>query len=170
MKAITRYRNLAVKHKLRLIILIAVLAALIPASIGVVGYDQVAARQEMRSDLDVLAEIVGSNSTAAVTFGDRRAAEDLLSGLKAKKHIVTAVIYSDDGKPFASYRRDAGSAASIPVLQAGGIRFEGNRLIVIRDIPLAGQIAGVIYLESDLGELRERFTRFSCAVFLILLV
>ena len=85
----TRYRNLAVKHKLRLIILFAVVAALIPASIAVVTYDQIAARREMRSDLDVLAEIVGSNSTAAITFGDRRAAEELLSGLKAKKHIVT---------------------------------------------------------------------------------
>src|SRR5580693_9698106 len=101
----SRYRNLAVKHKLRLIILFAVVAALIPASIAVVTYDQIAARGEMRSDLGVLAEIVGSNSTAAVTFGDRRAAEELLAGLKAKKHIVTAVIFSQDGRPFASYRR-----------------------------------------------------------------
>jgi two-component system sensor histidine kinase/response regulator len=170
MSTIARYRNLAVKHKLRLIILFAVVAALIPASIGVVAYDQVAARREMRSDLDVLAEMVGSNSTAAVTFGDRRAAEELLSGLKAKKHIVTAVIYSDDGKPFANYRREAGLRASMPVLQASGSRFEGDRLIVIRDIRLAGQNAGAIYLESDLGELRERFTRFSWAVFGILLI
>jgi signal transduction histidine kinase/DNA-binding response OmpR family regulator len=170
MSMIARYRNLAVKHKLRLIILFAVVAALIPASIGVVAYDQVAERREMRSDLDVLAEIVGSNSTAAVTFGDRRAAEELLSGLKAKKHIVTAVIYSDDGKPFASYRRDAGQRAVMPLLQASGGRFEDDRLIVIRDIRLAGQIAGVIYLESDLGELRERITGFSWAVFLILLI
>jgi signal transduction histidine kinase/CheY-like chemotaxis protein len=170
MSLMARYRNLAVKHKLRLIILFSVVAALTPASIGVVAYDQVAARREMQSNLDVLAEIVGSNSTAAVTFGDRRAAEELLSGLKAKKHVVTAVIYSDDGKPFAGYRRDAGSRVPMPMLQASGSRFEGDRLIVIRDIRLAGQSAGVIYLESDLGELRERVTRFSWAVFLILLI
>jgi Periplasmic sensor domain len=47
----------------------------------------------MRGDLDVLAEIVGSNSTAAIGFADRRAAEELLSALKGKKHIVAAVIY-----------------------------------------------------------------------------
>jgi signal transduction histidine kinase/DNA-binding response OmpR family regulator len=170
MTIIARYRNLAVKHKLRLIILFAVVAALIPASMGVVAYDQIAARRDMRSDLDVLAEIVGSNSTAALTFGDRRAAEELLSGLKAKKHIVTAMIYSDDGKPFASYRRDAGPRPPLPVLQASESRFDGDRLVVFRDIRLAGQIAGVIYLESDLGELRERFTRFAWAVFLILLI
>ena len=126
MTLLAHYRNLAVKHKLRLIILFAVVAALVPASIAVVGYDQLAARRDMRNDLDVLAEIVGSNSTAAVTFGDKRAAEELLSGLKAKKHIVTAVIYSEDGKPFASYRRNADTHTPLPILQSSGSRFEGG--------------------------------------------
>jgi hypothetical protein len=40
MSMIALYRNLAVKHKLRLIIVFAVVAALIPASIGVVAYDR----------------------------------------------------------------------------------------------------------------------------------
>jgi serine phosphatase RsbU (regulator of sigma subunit) len=165
---LTLYRNLAVKHKLRLIILFAVVAALVPASIGVVGYDQIAARRDMRNDLDVLAEMVGSNSTAAVTFGDKHAAEELLSGLKAKKHIVSAVIYSEDGKPFASYRRQADRHTPLPALRHSGSRFEGDRLIVYRDIKLASQVAGVIYLESDLAELHERLVRFAWIVFLIL--
>src|ERR1700677_1640923 len=106
MKLATRYRNLAVRHKLRLIILFAASFALVLSSAAVVVYDQVVARSDLRNDLAVLAEIVGSNSTAAVTFRDRRAAEEILSGLRAKEHIVAATIYSDDGKPFASYRRD----------------------------------------------------------------
>ena len=69
---IARYRNLGVKHKLKLIILFAVMAALIPASVAVITYDQIAARRDMRNDLDVLAEMVGANSTAAVTFGRSR--------------------------------------------------------------------------------------------------
>jgi two-component system, sensor histidine kinase len=48
-------------------------------------------------------------------------------------------------------------------------RFQGESLIVYRDIKLANQTAGVIYLESDLGELHERRTRFAWIVFLILL-
>ena len=167
---LARYRNLAVKHKLRLIILFAVVAAVVPASVAVVTYDQLADRQAMRSDLDVLAEIIGSNSTAAVTFGDRRAAEELLSGLKAKKHIVAAVIYAVAGKPFASYRRDSAPPGPLPALRSIGSRFEGDRLIVYRDIQLASQTAGAIYLESDLGELHQRFARFSWTVFVILLI
>jgi serine phosphatase RsbU (regulator of sigma subunit) len=163
-----RYRNLAVKHKLRLIILFAVVAALVPACVAVVAYDQISARLAMRNDLDVLAEMVGSNSTAAVTFGDKRAAEELLSGLKAKKHIVAAEIFSEDGKPFASYRRGDDVHTQLPVRRASGSRFEGDRLIVYRDIRMAGQIAGVIYLESDLAQLHERLSRFAWTVFLIL--
>ncbi len=165
---LTRYRNLAVKHKLRLIILFAVVAALVPAFIAVVSYDQIAARRDMRNDLDVLAEMVGSNSTAAVTFGDKRAAEELLSGLKAKKHIVAAMIFSEDGQPFASYRRQGPAGAPLPVRRSSESRFEGDRLIVYRDIRMAGQTAGVIYLESDLTELHQRLTRFAWTVFLIL--
>ena len=165
-----RYRNLAVRYKLRLIILVTVIAALLPTSAAVVAYDQLAARTEMRNDLEVLAEIVGSNATAAVTFGDRRAAMELLSGLRAKKHIVTAVIYSEDGQPFAGYRRDPGPGAAWPARRNAGSRFENDRLIVFRDIPLANQNAGFIYLESDLGELEARLARFAWMLFLVPLV
>lgn len=165
-----RYRNLAVKYKLRLIIMTTVISALLPTSAAVVVYDQMAARREMRNDLEVLAEIVGSNATAAVTFGDHRAAEELLSGLKAKKHIVTAVIYSDDGKPFAGYRRDPKPGAAWPARRKLGSRFEDDRLMVFRDIPLASQNAGFIYLESDLGELEARLARFAWMLFLVPLV
>src|SRR5208282_6119456 len=93
MNIVLRYRNLSVKHKLRLIIMFTVGTALVLACAAVVAYDQIVARKDMRNDLAVLAEIVGSNSTAAVTFRDQRAAEELLSGLRAKRHIVAAFIY-----------------------------------------------------------------------------
>jgi two-component system sensor histidine kinase/response regulator len=80
------------------------------------------------------------------------------------------VIYAEGGKPFASYRRDANAQAPLPILRSSGSRFEVDRLIVYRDIRLANQIAGVIYLESDLGELHERLVRFAWTVFLILLI
>ena len=66
MKLGVRYRNLAVRHKLRLIIMLTVAVALILACTAVVAYDQIVARREMQNDLAALAEIVGSNSTAAV--------------------------------------------------------------------------------------------------------
>ncbi len=170
MKLATRYRNLAVRHKLRLIILFAASLALVLSSAAVVAYDQVVARSDLRNDLAVLAEIVGSNSTAAVTFQDRRAAEEILSGLRAKRHIVAATIYSEDGKPFASYRRDGDSGRAAPPVHSAGTWFQGDSLIVYRTILLNQQAAGTVYLESDLGELHERLTNFVGMVLVILLV
>jgi two-component system, sensor histidine kinase and response regulator len=169
MKIATRYRNLAVKHKLRLIVMFTVSAALVLASAAVVAFDQIVARSDMRNDLAVVADIVGSNSTAAVTFRDRRAAEEILAGLRAKRHIVAAVIYSDDGKPFASYRRDGESRGAAPPLRSDGSWFEGDKLIVYRSILLNQQAADTVYLESDLGELHEHLTRTIWTLLVLLL-
>jgi signal transduction histidine kinase/DNA-binding response OmpR family regulator len=165
-----RYGNLAVRHKLTLIIVCTVTAALLPASLAVIVYGQITARAELRSDLETLAEIVGSNSTAAVAFRDRRAAEELLSGLRAKKNIVAAVIYSADGKPFASYWRHGNPPRVLPPVQPPGSRFGRNYLNVYRDVTLALQDEVIVYLQSDLNELGQRFTRFGGVILLILAV
>ena len=165
-----RYRNLPIRHKLRLIIMSAVTAALVFASAVVLGYDQLSLREEMRNDLSVLAEIFGANNTAALTFGDQRAAEELLAGLRVKRHIAAAFIYDAKGKPFAAYRR-ADTPASSPVPQAAGNSswFEHNRLKVFQTIQLDGQAIGSIYFESDLGELYASLRRFSWIMLAILL-
>jgi signal transduction histidine kinase/CheY-like chemotaxis protein len=169
MKIAAQYRNLAVRHKLRLIIMFTVAVALVLACTSVVAYDQIVARRDMQNDLTALAEIVGSNSTAAVTFRDQKAAEELLSGLKAKQHIVSAIIYSDTGRPFAIYLRPGESGRPAPPLRSDGTRFERDRLIVYRSILLNQQTAGAIYLESDLGELRARVANFVWIVLAILI-
>jgi len=144
-------------------------SALAVACLAILAYDQVAFRDEMRNDLGVLAEILGSNSTAALSLGDQRASEELLLGLKAKRHIVAAVIYAADGKPFAMYQRDPRSRAVAPPLRPGGSWFENREFLLFRNIRLKGQVVGTVYLESDLGELRERLRSFSWIVLAILL-
>ena len=154
----TRYRNLAVSHKLRLIICSRSSAALVLACAAVVAYDQIAARNDMRSDLEVLAEIVGSNSTAALTFRDQRAAEELLSGLRAEAahrrggHFFgrrQAVCHLPEGR-----RHCLGAAAAAASAREAGSR--RDRLIVYRSIILSATGGRRVYLESDLGELHAR--------------
>jgi len=163
-----RYRNLPVKHKLRLIIMVTVGVSLLLAFAAVAAYSRVSARNDMRSDLEVLTDIVGSNSAAALTFDDQRAAAELLAGLEAKRHVAAAVIFSNDGKIFASYRRDRNPAAGPPPFRRGGSWFEGGKLIVYRRIALRGQTVGTVYLESDLGELQARMLRFAGIILLSL--
>jgi signal transduction histidine kinase/CheY-like chemotaxis protein len=169
MSITARYRNLPIKHKLRLIIMFAVSGALLVACGAVLGYDQWASRAGMRNDLEVVADIIGHNSTAALAFNDRKAAEELLSGLKAKRHVVTALLYSEDGRPFAAFHRDPQSTFVAPPLRPEASRFEHGRLTLYRNIILSRQYLGTIYLEYDIQELRDRLVRFGGILLAILM-
>jgi signal transduction histidine kinase/CheY-like chemotaxis protein len=165
----TRYRNLSIKHKLRLVIMVTVSCALMLACTAVLVYDQIAARESMRNDLDVLAEIFSANSTAALSFNDGPNAEELLSTLKAKERITFAAIFRPDGTVFAKYRRE-GADPKLVVTPSPVDRtwFEGNRLIVFKSVRLKGQKIGAVRLESDLEELKGRLRRFAGIVLAIL--
>ena len=168
MSMLTRYRNLPIKHKLRLIIMSVVAGALLVACGAVLAYDQLASRDEMRNNLEVTADFIGHNSTAALTFRDPKAAEELLSGLKTKRHVIAANLYTEDGQLFASFHRDGQSGTLAPPLRPDGSRFERDQLNLSKGIFLSGQRIGTIYLESDLQELRHRLIRFGGIVFAIL--
>jgi len=169
-KAMFKNLNSSLQRKLQVIIMVTVGAALILACAAFLAYDLVAFGGSMRRDLETLAEILGSNSTAALTFGDQKAARELLSALKAKPHILTACIYSTDGKPFAIYRRaDLSSPFVVPPPEPGGSRLTSDRLILFHRIMLYDQLVGTVYLESDLKEIQARLTRFAGIVAIVLL-
>ena len=159
---LARYRNLSISHKLRLVIMFTVSAALILACTAVLVYDRLAARDSMRNDLMVEAAMFSTNSTAALSFKDLAAENELLSALEAKRQIVSAVIYTADGKPFASYRRANEPIRSVPpVPRAEGCWFEGDRLVLFRGIALGEKKLGTLYIESDLSEIEARLKRFA---------
>jgi signal transduction histidine kinase/CheY-like chemotaxis protein len=147
------YRNLPIRHKMRLIIMVAVGAALVLNAVSTVAYEQVAARVNMRNQLEVLADVFAANNTATLSFGDEKAAQEILAGFRAKKGIVAACIYDVAGKPFAAYDR-GGRAAPCPAIGPGQGQnrswFEPDRLKLLRTIWLGQQAIGRIYIESDL--------------------
>jgi signal transduction histidine kinase/CheY-like chemotaxis protein len=155
------YRNLPVKRKLQLIIMFTVAAALMLACTAILAYGQYSGAQDLRHDLGILAEIFASNSTAALTFGDQKAAAEILSGLRVKSHIVTAVIYGADGTPFATYFRDGTPRTGAPRMQPDAAWFEIGRLKLFQTIVLNRQTIGAVYIESDVGELTARLGRFA---------
>jgi signal transduction histidine kinase/DNA-binding response OmpR family regulator len=117
----------------------------------------------------VLADIFSANSTAALTFNDPTAAKELLATLHAEQHITAAFLYSADGKPFASYRRDPGVlATAAPRLREDGSRFDSDRLVVLKSILNNGQKIGTVALESDLGELARQMQHFLWVVLTVI--
>jgi two-component system sensor histidine kinase/response regulator len=163
------YRNLGVRHKLRLLIMVTVTAALLCACAAVLIYDRVAARDSMQNDLEVMAEMLGANSTAALTFDDATAGEEILSSLRAKRQIVAAKLLTAGGLPLAGYRRASAPTSIMPATRADAIWFENQRLVLFKTVVMRGERLGTVYLESDLKQLDARLRRFSEILVAILL-
>ncbi len=165
-----RFQDISIKRKLTAIIMIASTVALLLVSAGFVTYELVTFRQTMTRDLSTLAEIIGNQSTAALTYGDKDAAKEILAALSAKKHIVAAALYDKDGQLLASYSGGPDPAAAFPHQpEQDALRFENNALVLFHKIRLDGEFAGTVYLKSDLQEIHERFVRYAAMILLFML-
>src|SRR5688572_61589 len=105
--------NASIKQKLTLIIMLTSTVALVVASLAFALNGAAAARSQRVNDLTTTARIVGSNSTAALSFGISADAEKTLAALKAKPQVVSAAIYTPDGAQFATYVRGAQEAGAL---------------------------------------------------------
>jgi len=161
--------RLSIKRKLQATSLLGIAAALILSCLTFATYDSIVFRNSLLRDLETLAEIVGSNSTAALSFGDQNAAGELLSTLRAKPHIRTAVIYSADGKPFARYIRPGEPRnLTLPAMRNDDAQFGPNHLALFHQIRLGSNLIGVVYLESDLAEMHQRLVQFAWTILIVL--
>ena len=101
------YKDLSIRQKLQTIVMATSAAALLVASVVFALFDRSTFLRAKTQDLSVAARMVGSNSTAALSFGDAKSAGEILSALQAKQNVINACIYNKDGRVFASYSRDA---------------------------------------------------------------
>jgi PAS domain S-box-containing protein len=138
----------SIRGKLTRIIMMTSTTAVLLACLGFVISDFVSWRQRLAGDLSTLAQVVGSNSTVALTFGDGEGASEVLNALRAKPSIVAAGIYTETGEPLARYEPVA--SISIPgVLLHDGFHERGDRIELFYGIRHGGKRLGTLYLVSD---------------------
>src|SRR2546423_12835574 len=157
------FKNLSIKRKLTLLAMTASGIALLTACVMFLAYDIVLFRQEMVRSMQTHAAIVGSNSTAALTFNDGGDARNTLLLLRNNPHIVNACIYDADGRVFATYVREGVNADSITIptrLQQEAHRFISQHLELFHPVVLDGKAIGTVYIRSDLRALQDRIVRY----------
>ena len=162
-------RNLPIKRKLTLVMLLTSTVALVLACAAFVAYELVAFRQAIQRDMTVLADVVAENSAAVIKFEDEAQAEKNLSVLKVEPHVVAAAIYKEDGSRFVSYVR-SGDAGVLPDQPAQvGVRFEGDYLVLFRPVVLDRKHIGTLFMRVDLEGMRDRLKLYAGLAFLVLL-
>ncbi len=164
-------RHLSIRRKLTLIMMLTSVVALLLACGAFVAYEQVTYRKTMARDLSILADVIGTNSTAALTFRDPDAARDQVRALRAQSHVVSACIYRQDGTPFATYRREDQADGAWPArAEAAGMKLERDYLSVTRPIVLESEIIGTLYIRSDLDEMHARVRRYGLLMLAVLVL
>ena len=146
-------RKLSLRRKITYVIMINTVVALCVASFAFAEYGVYRFKQLQIQDLNALAGVLGTNSTAALTFKDQKSAAEVLQALAAKPHILGATTYDQEGKPFASYHRATSKTPyNPPPVESDASRFTSDRMLIFQTIKLDGEKVGNIFLESDTVE------------------
>ena len=133
-------KNIPIKQKLMLILMLTSIIVLLLACTAFIVYDFVTFRHDMVQDVSFLAKIIGENSTAALVFNDGHAAEEILASLNVIPYIVSAYICTKDGRVFARYlRRDVKGNPAPSLSQGNTYRFENKHLVLCQQIIFDGR-------------------------------
>ncbi len=161
------FRDAPLKRKLMIVVMIASGTVVVVASLAMAIGEVLSYRRSLYSEISILGEIVGANTAAAVTFNDRKAAEETLSALRAHPHILSAYVLSADDRVFARYTaRNAGGGRPedtretlSPTMEETGPGREGTfDLRAVVPIFLDGQKVSTVIITADMKELWARLT------------
>ena len=174
------FKNMSIRNKLIYIIMLTSSIVLLMTSIGFIISDFFSFKKTMIMDLVSLADVIGSNSRAAITFNDQKTAEETLSALANKPNIISAHIYKNDRSEFAKFinRKVSKTSADHPdegytyVLkdQKNANLFSINHLDVYRRIILDNEVIGIVHIRSNLREMYSRLAWNSIIAVIFLIV
>ncbi len=167
--AIARFRDIPIRRKLLLLIMITTAAALLLSGLGITISDSLLYRASLQRDMNVLAQIIADNTTAALAFDDPRSAAETLGALHARTHLLAACVYRQDGTVLAGYERADSSIKCPPPAAQNESRFDNDGLTISRPIVLRARRIGTLVLLYDLGEISERIRLYGMTVLAMLL-
>src|SRR5580700_6873319 len=147
--------------------------ALLLACTAFIAYDMATFQANMFRNLSTQAQIIGSNTASALLFNDQRSAENTLSALKASPEIMSASIYTPEGRLFATYSRDqAGQVQALPAIPPGETeihRLRDKEIVLVRSIAFQGKPTAIVYIRSGVEELNRRLERYAGIAAIVLL-
>jgi HAMP domain-containing protein len=165
-------RHLPIRKKIVTVTMLAAVAALLLAGGALFAYELRGYRTKLERDLRTLAQIIGSNCVAALSFGDRAAAIETLSALRAEPQIRAACIYGLDGVPLATFG-GGGLTANVPQTPGpDGFLLLGDRLTYFGAIhdERENRRLGTVYFEADFSGIRQRLRSYAGILGLVLAI
>ncbi len=159
----------SIKSKLRAIIMATSTVALLLSCIAFVSNDIISLKQTIIGDLEILSEVIGTNSTASLLFNDQEATESTLATLRTQPHIIEAGVFNVDGSLFALYSQK-NHISSQPVYKPLGNDFSWTAKFFdfYHPVVMEGDVVGTVYIRRDLSILETKLLHYGLIVSLVM--
>jgi signal transduction histidine kinase/DNA-binding NarL/FixJ family response regulator len=156
---VRRFRDLSIKSKLTVLLAVtAAVSVLLCGALFVLNEVRVIRGSTVRT-LTALAEVLGANSAAAVTFDDPATAGETLASLREEHAVVGACVYDADDTVFAQYHAESKPNQWPPKPPRKGYRIHEGYLEVSMPIQQGAEQIGTILVRAHMGEIRARITQ-----------
>ncbi|MCK4663807.1 MAG: response regulator [Bacteroidales bacterium] len=166
------FNDISIKRKIVGIIITISSISLLLSGFLFLAYDRSQFELQTLNNLSILAEIIGNQNTATITYNDINTANEILSSLVFEPDINFALIFNENKDTIAKYLKD--SLITIipltPTIAKDTFIFSDNSLIVYKTISLDNENIGSIYIQSGLTEYSKRFSNFIRILIIILLI
>ena len=145
-------RNIPIRRKLTLVVLVSSTASLLVATAALFAFQVYTFRQGFMRDLESVGQIIAANTEAPISFEDPNSARDTLEGLRVQQQIKDAFIVLPNGKILARYGGYGDAAPLGDYPDKNGFRFRGGDLLQTQDIQMDNRKIGTLYIRSDYGK------------------
>lgn len=164
------FQNLPIRQKLTFIVLLTCGLLVMLMAIFFMADKFFSFRRNMVSNITTLAQVIGTNSTAAITFDDAATGEEILSAVSAEPNVTSACIFRPNGQKFASYPKnpdgDPAQKQIINELMANTMgsynrhdaiyTFSNKKLILAKPVIMNHKLIGCIVIRANIHELYKQ--------------
>jgi diguanylate cyclase (GGDEF)-like protein len=164
-----RFRLNSLAANISAVVLLASSISLAIFTSSVLVVDRMSSLSQLDSNLTMLADTVGLNSTAALLFDDKDAARETLRALRSDTSITTACLFDTSGSLFAEYQRND-EAPPCDSLKPLKIPLGAKHRTIVRPILLHSERLGSIWVTTDLKRINVRETQLLCFALALLAV
>jgi|GEM_PF-2525041 len=165
--SIFSFRSLSIRIKLIISVMLTIALSLSSAGALFVYNEYHSMRESLSNEATALADTVGGVSSAAITFGDQKTANEILSSLSLHTNINNAAIFSADGKRLGVYEKSGKSPLNLKVEMNSS---NSNALEVSRAVSVSGEKIGFVYISYNLQYMKSRIINFAILVFSVLFI
>lgn len=160
-------QNTSINTKLKVVTTITLAGAMLLVLLGMLTYEYTTFRQDLLTEIKAQTSIIRSNSAAAMVFNDNEVAQEILSALQTTSDIRCAILYLNDGTPFANYSTPESDSHAIHNMPGWtGHQFGFRYLLLAEDVHHQGRVVGKIFVEASLNRLYSNILLFGLTMLL----